>query len=166
MLPGENSREVYARYLRERDERMRAAAAEGYARLKHPADLPLIEEAYQAESKTAPRLSLAFALVSLGKRELTEFSPLRYLINNLNSNSWRGVSFAFLVELARDPAVRASLYQPLAAGTKDEKIGLLGVLGRSGDRDSLPHLEKLQNDSDLEVAQEAVRAVRSLRARS
>ena len=36
MLPAESSREIYARYMREKDEKMRAAAAEGYARLKNP----------------------------------------------------------------------------------------------------------------------------------
>ena len=31
---------------------MRAAAAEGYARLKNPADLPMLEKAWQDEGKT------------------------------------------------------------------------------------------------------------------
>ena len=85
---------------------MRAAAAEGYARLRDPADLPMIEKAWKDEGKIAPRLSLAFALVMLGKTELSEFSPLQFLIDNLNSAAYNGVAFPFLVELARDSAVR------------------------------------------------------------
>ena len=39
----------------------------------------------------------------LGKTELSQFSPLQFLINNLNSASYNGEAFPFLVELARDP---------------------------------------------------------------
>ena len=50
---------------------MRAAAAEGYARLRNPADLPMLQKAWQDEGKTPPRLSLAFAQVMLGKTEIS-----------------------------------------------------------------------------------------------
>jgi HEAT repeat protein len=165
MLPEPGSRTIYARYLQDKDEKLRAAAAEGYARLREPNDLPLIEKAWQDEGKTSPRLSLAFAQVMLGRTELSEFSPLQFLINNLNSASYSGEAFPFLVEVARDERVRASLYGPLHAGTKDEKIGLARVLARSGDRQSVAELQKLNNDSDAEVAEESLRAVRSLQAR-
>ena len=69
------------------------------------------------------------------------------------------------VRLARDGQVRQALYGPLEAGTKDEKIGLAGVLARSGDRESIPHLQKLSNDRDADVAQEGLRALRTLQAR-
>jgi HEAT repeat protein len=165
MLPSEQSRPLYQQYLRDRDERMRGAAAEGFARLRNPSDLPLIEQAWRDEGKTSPRLSLAFAMATLGRTELSEFSPLQYLINTLNSAAYEGESFAFLVELARDAKVRESLYGPLHAGTKDEKVGLSGVLARSGDSQSIPHLQKLTQDSDPEVAREALRAVRTLQAK-
>ena len=92
---------------------MRAAAAEGFARLRDTNDLPMLDQAWQDETKPSPRLSLAFALVMFGKTELSEFSPLQYLINNLNSAAYNGVAFPFLVELARDAAVRQALYAPL-----------------------------------------------------
>jgi hypothetical protein len=69
------------------------------------------------------------------------------------------------VEAARDARVRTALYGPLQTGTKDEKIGLARVLARSGDRQSIAELQKLNNDTDSEVAQESLRAVRSLQAR-
>ncbi len=165
MLPSEKSRDLYAQYLRDKDDAMRAAAAEGYARLRNPADLPMLEKAWQDEGKTPPRLSLAFAQVMLGKTEIAEFSPLRYLIDELNSAAYKGEALPFLVELARDDQVRKALYGPLEAGTKDEKIGLAGVLARSGDQESIPHLEKLSNDKDADVAQEGLRALRTLQAR-
>jgi HEAT repeat protein len=166
MLPQETSREIYARYLQDKDDKLRAAAAEGYARLRNPADLPMLEKAYEDEGKTSPRLSLAFAQVMLGKTEVSEFSPLQYLIDTLNSAAYHGEAFPFLVELARDAAVRKSLYTPLLQGTKDEKIYLARVMARSGDKNDVPQLEKLSHDDDPEVAQEGLRAMRNLQART
>jgi HEAT repeat protein len=165
MLPSPGSRPLYQQYLRDKDDRLRAAAAEGIARLRNPADLPMLEKAWQDESKTPARLSLAFAQVMLGKTEVSEFSPLRYLINMLNSASFKGEASPFLVELARDAKVRQALYQPLVSGTKDEKIGIAGVLARSGDAASVGELQKITNDPDPDVAKEALRAVRTLQAR-
>jgi len=165
MLPSEKSRPVYTQYLQDKDEKLRAAAAEGFARLRDAADLPALGKAWQDEGKTAPRLSLAFAQVMLGKTEMSEFSPLRYLINNLNSAAYKGEALPFLVELARDQTVREALHGALPGGTRDEKIGLARVLARSGDKNSVPLLQKLSNDTDTEVAQEGLRALRSLQAR-
>jgi len=165
MLPSEKSRPLYAQYLHDKDDKMRAAAAEGYGRLRNPADRSMLEQAWKDEGKTPPRLSLAFAQAMLGNTEVSEFSPLQYLINTLNSASYKGEAFPFLVELARDGQVRQSLYGPLQSGTKDEKIGLAGVLARSGDQSSVAELDKLTNDPDPDVAKEALRAKRTLQAR-
>jgi HEAT repeat protein len=165
MLPLPSSRTLYQTYLNDKDDRMRADAAEGFARLKDPNDLPMIEKAWKEETKTAPRLSLAFAMVMLGKTEVSEFSPLQFLINNLNSSSYNGVAYPFLVELARDPSVRQALYAPMATGTKDEKIGLARVMARSGDGGSTAALDKLSHDPDPAVAQEGLKALRTLQSR-
>lgn len=165
MLPTPASRPLYEQYLHDKDDKMRAAAAEGFARLKQPSDLPMLEKAWQDETKASPRLSLAFAQVMLGKTEVSEFSPLQFLVNNLNSASYRGEAFPFLVELARDPKIRAALYPMMPGGTKDEKVGLCGVMARSGDASSVAPLQKLTNDADSEVASECLKAVRTLQAR-
>ena len=165
MLPAEQSRALYTQYLSDKDDRLRAAAAEGFARLHNPADLPMIETAWKEEQKASPRLSLAFAQVMLGKTEVSEFSPLRYLINNLNSAAYTGVALPFLTELARDPAIRQALYAPIGSGTRDEKIGLARVLAVSGDKSSLDVLRRLSKDTDPQVAQEGLRALRSLQSR-
>jgi HEAT repeat protein len=165
MLPDPSNRPLYAQYLADKDEKMRAAAAEGFARLGNPSDLAVVQKAWDEEGKTSPRLSLAFAEVALGKTELSQFSPLQYLIDNLNSAAFNGIARPFLIELARKPAVRQLLYAPMAGGTKDEKIGLAQVLGVSGGPESLPALQKLSNDPDPEVAQAALTAVRNLQAK-
>jgi HEAT repeat protein len=165
MLPDEKTRPVYQQYLADKDDKMRAAAAEGFARLRNPADLPTLEQAWKDEGKGSPRVSMAFALVSLGRTDISEFSPLQFLINSLNSSAYKGEAGPFLTELARDPAVRKALYGALASATKDEKIGLARVLAVSGDKESVTYLEKLSRDPDTEVAQEGLRAMRNLQAR-
>jgi HEAT repeat protein len=165
MLPDERSRPLFQQYLTDKDEHMRAAAAEGFARLRNPADLGMLQKAFDAEGKTPPRLSMAFAQVMLGRIELSEFSPLQYLINNLNSSAYKGEAAPFLIELAREERVRNAIYPAVGRGTKDEKIGLARILASSGDKASLPYLERLTKDTDAEVSQEAVRAMRNLQAR-
>jgi len=165
MLPDEKSRPVYTRYLHDKDEALRAAAAEGFGRLNNPADLPMLEQASQEEGKPSPRLSLAFAQVMVGKTEISEFSPLQSLINGLNSVGYKGVAYAFLVEVARNPALRPALYHAVEIGTKDEKVYLARVLAVSGGQDTVPCLEKLSHDGDGEVAGEGLRALRTLKAR-
>ncbi len=165
MLPDTKNRPMYAQYLNDSDAGLRAAAAEGFARLKNPADLPMIEQKFNSETKMNPRLSLAFAAVSLGQNGLSEFSPLRYLLNTLNSNAYRGVAQPFLTELARDPGIRRTLYGAVKNGSRDEKIYLGQVFAVTGDKDTLPYLEALAADSDTEVAAEGIRSLKTLKAR-
>jgi hypothetical protein len=49
--------------------------------------------------------------------------------------------------------------------TKDEKMGLARVLARSGDSGSIASLQALSNDKDTAVAQEGLRALRTLQSR-
>ncbi len=165
MLTDAGSRETFASGLADRDDGLRAAAAEGYARLRDPADLPVLEKAFGEERKMQPRLSMAFALVMLGRHELSELSPLRYLLNALNSRLYRDYAQPLLVELTRDSAVRRAVYPALSGATQDERIQLCRILARTGDAETLTVLEPLQSDTDSEVALEATKAVRNLKAR-
>jgi HEAT repeat protein len=166
-LPDEQVHSVYIAHLNNKDDGLREGAAEGLARLKNPDDRATVEMAFSNERKTGPRLSLAFALVAMGKRDMGEFDPLKYLLDNLNSAGYKGVARPYLTELARDPEVRKALYPALQdpTVTKDEKIGLAQILAQSGDRDSIAPLETLSRDPDQEVAQEGLRGLKNLRAR-
>ncbi len=53
MMPDEESRPLYLKYLGDKDEDMRAAAGEGLARLKNPADLPALDKAFNSETEDA-----------------------------------------------------------------------------------------------------------------
>ncbi|HUS07937.1 MAG TPA: HEAT repeat domain-containing protein [Bryobacteraceae bacterium] len=165
MLADESSRNYFQRGFTDKDDGVRAAAAEGFARLNKSADLAAMQKAFGEEKKMAPRLALAFAVVGLGNREVSEMSPLQYLVNTLNSRQHHAVAEAYLIELARDGAIRQALYPALRSATKDEKMGLARVLSISGDRESLPYLEPLAKDPDREVAQESLRALRTLKLR-
>lgn len=165
LIPDEGSRPLFDSYFNDKEDDVRAAAAEGYGRLKNKADVPKLEKAFAEETHMKPRLALAFSLVALGKTELTEFSPLQYLVNTLNSSAYSGVAAPFLVELARDKAVRESLYPGIESRTAREKAELAEIIARSGDHASLPVLEKLAADPDPKVNPAGQRAVAILKAR-
>jgi HEAT repeat protein len=157
----------FEQYLNDKDEGMRASAAEGIGRVGVPADRALVQEMFQSEKKVSLRLSLAFALVGLDDIDEATDGPLRYLSSNLTSRSWKGVAMPFLAELARKPQVRQVIHQMLKdLGDKDELMGLAGVLAQSGGKDSLAPLEQLSRNPDPAVGREALRAIRLINARS
>jgi HEAT repeat protein len=165
MIADPASRPYFQRGFSDRNDQVRAAAAEGFARLHTPSDRPMIEKAFNEEKKMPPRLAQAFALVWLGHRGTEEFAPLTYLVNTLNSKSYRNVAQSYLTELARDTGIRDLLHAYLRSGTTEEKLGLLRVLAASGGRSSVLIVEPLTKDPEAEVAQEAIRTMRTLQAR-
>ncbi len=166
MLPNEESRILFKTYLSDKDDGLRTAAIEGIARLKKPDDRAAMEKAFADEKKGGPRLAAAFASVALGNIDMTEFAPLKYLVNNLNSQAYRGVAQAYLTELARDGIVLRQLYTALnQSPTKEEKIGLAQVFAASGDRETTPYLETISKDPNPDIAKEGLRALQTLHAR-
>jgi len=165
-IADEDSRNLFLSLIGDSDEAIRAAAAEGLGRLRKPQDAAVLEKAWSSENKIIARLAIAFARVKLGNRETGSFSPLGYLVNNLNQRAWRGIALPYLSELALDKDVRSSLYVMLGPGaTRDEKTGIAQALANSGGEDSIAPLEKLAKDEDPAVAREALRALRILRGR-
>lgn len=158
-------RTVFNNNLQDKDDGVRAAAAEGLGRVRNFADTVALTQAFNNEHGMSPRLAAAFALVKMGKIDTDRFGPLRYLVNALNQRTWRGVASAFVIELAREAPVRQGIYALLADSTKDEKQQVALVLASSGDRDSIPVLEGLSHDPDPDVAAEGIRSLRILRAR-
>ena len=153
-------RGLFVTYLRDRDKQIRAAAAEGLGRLGNQDDLKIVLDAFAVEKNESARLSMAFAAVSLG-----DLSFLSYLYDGLNSSFHRLEARPFLVELARDRSILDQLYDPLARGTNDQKSHLAYVISISGNKESMPHLERLTHDPNPKVAQEAIRALKNLQAR-
>lgn len=165
MLADPASRVLFQNGLTDKSDGIRASAAEGFARVKNPANRPTLEKAFNEEKKMGPRLADAFALAAMGNLQTTELAPLTYLVNTLNSKGYRDVALPYLMELARDAAVRPALYGYLKTGTREEKVGLARALAVSGDRSSVAPLQGLTKDTDPAVAEEAIRALRTLQAR-
>lgn len=163
LIPDEGSRPLFMAQLDSSDEYLRAAAAEGLARLGKTEDEVALRERFSKEVKMRARLAQAFGAARLGAVGMGEFDALRYLVNTLNQKAWKGMAEGYLVELVRVEAVRAALMPVMAQSTKTEKLGLAQVFGRSGSRDLEPALEALAKDVDTEVASEALRNLRSLR---
>jgi len=159
-MPDASTRPLFLQYLGNKDKYLRAAAAEGLGRTGDPADRARLKTAFDAERSESPRLSMAFALTHLG-----ELSYLPHLLDALNSTFHRGEARPFLVELARKPEVLAKLYEPLQNGSNDQKKNLAQVMAVSGTAETIPHLDQLSHDPNPEVAQEAIRAAKSLKAR-
>ena len=164
-LSSESSRPLFDRNLEDKDDGVRAAAAEGIARLNKPVDLKRMESLFKDERKMEPRLAQAFAMVSLGNQEMKDFSALKYLTDSLNSKAWGGVAEAYLIEVTRKPAVLQSIHATAGQAPKDERIRIARVLAASGDKSSIGIVEGLSKDADVTVAEESLRALRVLKAR-
>jgi len=156
----QQQRPLFQTYIRDRDKQLRAAAAEGLGRLGNQEDRQAVLDAFASEKSESGRLSMAFAAASLG-----DMSFLTYLYDGLNSSFHRLEARPFLVELSRDETVLKQLYQPLATGSNDQKKHIAYVVSINGNQESMAHLEKLTHDSNGEVAQEAIRALKNLQAR-
>ena len=153
-------RPLFQQYLRDRDNQLRAGAAEGLGRLGNKEDLPSVIDAFAKEKSESGRLSMAFGAASLG-----DLSFLTYLYDGLNSSFHRLEARPFLEELSRDEAVLNELYRPLATGSNDQKKHIAYIVSINGNQESMAHLEKLTHDPNSEVAQEAIRALKNLQAR-
>lgn len=153
--------------VKDKDPDIRAAALEGLGRLGEAGSQAQVHAQFEDETKPAPRMAAAFSDALLGNLDMSEFAPLRYLVNQLNSAAWRGVTLAYLVELARQPKVREALYPALSGSlpTREEKTGLAQVLAASGGKDSIPYADKLSRDRDTDVASAGLDALRTLKSR-
>lgn len=153
-------RMLFHTYLRDKDRQLRAAAAEGLGRLGNRDDLPMILDAFAREKSESARLSMAFAAVDLG-----DMSFLTYLFDGLNSSFHRLEARPFLIELSRDAEILQQLYKPLTTGSNDQKKHIAYIVAINGNRESMPHIEKLIHDPDDSVAQQAMLALKNLQAR-
>lgn len=163
-IPGD--RAIFQQYSKDSDAELRASALEGLGRIREPEDYPALEAAYNEQNADwRVHLAAAFALADEGKVDTSEFSPLPYLVENLNLKGRAYVANAYLVELARREDVRASLAKLLPEATKDQKIALCSILGSSHAEDAIPILNGLAKDLDPDVAFAASRALRILEAR-
>ena len=166
MLGLPQDRDEFKKYIDSDDVELRVAALEGLGRIREPEDVPALERAYnEANADWRVHLAAAFALVNQGNVDNAQFSPLPYLVENIQNKSRSPVASAYLAEVARRAAVRAALIPMISKMSRDGKLIICSVLGESGSRDVEPILTKLTHDIDPDVAIAAARALKTLQAR-
>jgi HEAT repeat protein len=159
----DSNRPLFEVSIKDADEGIRSAAADGLARLAQPQDAAVFKTGFESEKKMEPRLSFAYGLVRLGDVQMLEFSPLRYLTNTLNSAAYHGVAEPYLLELSRLDAPRNALKQALPTMNRVEKARILTIFGQVGAADLEDTLLAMSRDADTEVARAAAKALRNLR---
>ncbi|MDQ2773617.1 MAG: HEAT repeat domain-containing protein [Acidobacteriota bacterium] len=162
-IPGD--RALFQRYASDSDPALRASAIEGLGRIREPDDYPVLEAAYnEANADWRVHLAAAFALVNEGKVDTADFSPLRYLMESLDTKAHASVAQAYMTELCRRADVRKALFPIVPQATSDQKIALCDSLAASHDEDVIPVLTALSNDSNTDVALAAGRGLRTVQA--
>jgi HEAT repeat protein len=166
MLGVPADRPVFQQYAADQDADLRAAALEGLGRLREPEDHPLLDQAYNEKNADwKVHLAAAFALVDEGKLDTGEFSPLAYLVEELEVSGRSRTAQAYLSELAKRAEVRRALIPLVGQASKDQKLGLCAVFSASHSEDVIPVLNTLSKDIDPEVSMAAARSLRIIQAR-
>jgi HEAT repeat protein len=152
---------LFLKALWSTDKSLRISAAEGLARAGNAEALPDLLKAAGSERDAEARLAMEFALTALGRNDY-----LAEMVDELGSNLQGDVAQSYFVELTRRPGFLAVLYPYLDHHNPAVRKRLCDVLMYSGDSSSLAPLERLSRDSNNDVAGEALRALRAIRARS
>jgi HEAT repeat protein len=165
MLGLPEDRPVFKQYVEDKDADLRASALEGLGRIREPEDTPALEQAYNEKDADAKvHIAAAFALVSEGKVDTSDFSPLRYLVENLDVRGQRDAAQAYLTELCRRDDVRKALFPLLPETTKDQKLALCQALSASRSDDVIPVLNALAKDIDPDVSLAASKGLSRVQA--
>jgi HEAT repeat protein len=152
--------QIFTDALWSRHKAYRALGAEGLARAGDAKALPDLLKAVQSEKDADARLAAEFAVTALGRDDF-----LNTLIGELTSS--RGDSAqSYLTELSRKPEFLSKLYPYLDNQDAGVRRRLCAVLMEAGDASSIAPLERLSHDPNNDVASEAMRALRGIRART
>ena len=159
MLAIPDDRPLFKQYVVNGDADLRTASLEGLGRIREPEDTPLLQANYdQPEADWRIHLSAAFALVSEGNVSTEEFSPLLYLVENLNSRQRADSAKAYLGEVLRREDVRRAVIKTLPEDSRTQKTALCWIFADIHTPDLLPALDQMGRDPDLEVSTSARRA--------
>ena len=158
-------RQLFLQYTDDKDANLRMSALEGLGRIRDPQDYPTLDSAFNNDKDLKARLAAAFGLVNQGKVDISEFSPLRYLINGLDLSRGNSAAQAYLQELCRRSEVRKAVLPVLPSATKPEKLGLIHALAPNADAATEAALQNLAHDADPDVSIAAARQERIVKAR-
>jgi HEAT repeat protein len=166
MLGIAQDRSTFLHYSNDRDPELRAAALEGLGRIREPEDFPVLQRSFdEGEIDWRIHLAAAFGMVNEGKVDTSEFSPLAYLVESLQTRGRAGVASAYLTELARQQNVTSALTKIIPEMDKTQKIALCSIFGAAGTPDTLPPLNTFAKDIDPDIAFAASKALHTAQTR-
>ncbi len=159
MLAIPEDRTIFRQYVINGDPELRTAALEGLGRLREPEDTPTLQTSFdEANADWRIHLAAAFALVSEGNVSTDDFSPLLYLVENLNSTARANAAETYLKELIHHEDVRRNIAKTLPDATRAQRLALCWIFADSRSADLLPTLNQLSADPDAQVSIAAKRA--------
>jgi HEAT repeat protein len=163
-IPGD--RPIFKQYVADKDVVVRSAALEGLGRIREPEDTPILQAAYdEPEIDWRIHAAAAFGLVNEGRVDSGEFSPLAFLVENLNMKGRQDTAEAYLVELCRRGEVRQAVFPLVAGSSSQQKIAFCNILSESRSEDVVPVLNGLARDINPDVSLAASRGLRIVQAR-
>lgn len=137
---------------------MQMAGAEGLARIANPAHRDTLEAARERSEERRNQLALDFALYRVGRP-----GALEEMVSELGSIRYSDQVFDYLAGFSPEECPR--LFPLLRSSKGKVRVKLIDALGLAGGKDTLTELESYTHDSDAEVANAAINAIRRLRAK-
>lgn len=166
MLGQPEDRDLFKQYASDKDALLRSSALEGLGRIREPEDTPLLEAAFnQGEIDWRIHAAAAFGLVNEGNVDTGEFSPLSFLVENLDMKARQDVAQAYLTELCRRAAVRQAVLPMIKNASAQQKIAFCNILSESQSDDVVPVLSTLTRDINPDVSLAASRSLKIVQAR-
>lgn len=143
---------LFVSLLDHRSDVFREVAAEGLARQKH--DISVFESRITTEKKDNVRVAQFYGIAAAGKAE-----RIADLVGALATPQNEQASI-YLYELGKFNGLLPEIHRYVGVENAVMRARLVAVLGRIGDASSAPHIEALTKDPDVNVAREAVNAMR------
>jgi HEAT repeat protein len=145
----------------DKDVGIRLYANEGLARLGDPSFGTVMSADRLLEKNVRVQIAQAFGLLRIGREEY-----LDELVRGLGRPATRDLAREYLLEIppAERPALFESYSTNAASTNAAVRAELADVLGLMKDQSAMPALQKLEHDTDSDVARNAERAVRRITA--
>ncbi|HSO73323.1 MAG TPA: HEAT repeat domain-containing protein [Blastocatellia bacterium] len=151
LLGDERAEQVFAENITNKDGDRRQRATEGLARLAKPQYLDQISQLINKEKNGDVKLAQHWALYRMGSNP-----HLTYIVRKLDTDR-AGQARGYLLE--SNPA---DLYVHIHSSTKSIRQGVIEVLGRIGDAETVKELEPAVRASSAETADTATLAIKRI----
>jgi len=154
LMRDKGNTQLFESLLNDKNDSYRELAAEGLARLQYNANG--WKQVFGQEKKPNVRNALAFGLAASGDADY-----MTGLANGLSTRQAYQVE-VYLYELAKYDGKLNDLYRYLKSSDPKVRAGVARIIGNIGDPASADQIRPLRDDSNAEVVNEAVNALRKL----